>query len=237
MEKLIILQIIAHLLIDFYFQTDRLCDEKNKLGFKSKYLYIHSILIFIAAWSFSFSVNFVLYALFIGVSHMLIDGIKHLAKDWKYIFYMDQVAHIAMIFTAVILYNLGTTISLPAWLPETRYLLIISGIIICLKPTNILIKEVLDTFSIKKADSADKIEELEKAGRIIGNLERILTFLFVLLDKYEAIGFLIAAKSIIRFKDTSTAKTEYVLIGTLLSFGVAIIVGVFILRLKTLGDL
>ncbi len=162
---------------------------------------------------------------------MLIDGLKHFAKDWKYIFYMDQVAHIAMIFTAVILYNLETTISLPEWFPKSRYFLILSGMIICFKPTNILIKEVLDTFSIKKADNADKIEELEKAGRIIGNLERILTLLFVLLGKYEAIGFLIAAKSIIRFKDTSTAKTEYVLIGTLLSFGIAIIVGVFILRI------
>jgi hypothetical protein len=234
MEKLFILQIIAHLLIDFYFQTDNICDKKNKLGFKSKDLYIHSLVIFIAPWLFSLSTNFALYALLIGVSHLLIDGIKYLKKNWKYIFFIDQVAHIATIAIVIFLYNYGTTISLPEWLPEIRYLLMISGLIICLKPTNCLIKEILDTFNIKKDENPDKIEELEKAGRIIGNLERVLTLLFVLLGKYEAIGFLIAAKSIIRFKDSSTAKTEYVLIGTLLSFSVAIIVGVTILKLKTL---
>lgn len=49
-----------------------------------------------------------------------------------------------------------------------------------------------------------------------------------MLGEYEAIGFLIAAKSILRFKETDTARTEYVLIGTLLSFGVAIMCGVVI---------
>jgi hypothetical protein len=45
---------------------------------------------------------------------------------------------------------------------------------------------------------------------------------------FEAIGFLIAAKSIFRFGDLKEAKdlkmTEYVLIGTLLSFGIATVI-------------
>ena len=93
---------------------------------------------------------------------------------------------------------------------------------------------MLETFEIKLTDTTVETGELEKAGRLIGNLERILTLVLVLLSQYQAIGFLIAAKAILRFKDTSTAKTEYVLIGTLLSFGVAILVGVFILKFKTL---
>lgn len=43
--------------------------------------------------------------------------------------------------------------------------------------------------------------------------------------QFEAIGFIVAAKSILRFKDTDTAKTEYVLAGTFLSFGIAILCG------------
>jgi hypothetical protein len=51
-----------------------------------------------------------------------------------------------------------------------------------------------------------------------------MVFVFVMLGEYEAIGFLIAAKSILRFKETDTARTEYVLVGTLLSFMLAIVV-------------
>ncbi|MFZ0597577.1 MAG: DUF3307 domain-containing protein, partial [Flavobacterium sp.] len=49
---------------------------------------------------------------------------------------------------------------------------------------------------------------------------------------FEAIGFLLAAKSIFRFGDLKEAKdrklTEYVLIGTLISFGTAIIAALIV---------
>jgi hypothetical protein len=48
----------------------------------------------------------------------------------------------------------------------------------------------------------------------------------ILFDQFAAIGFIIAAKSVLRFRDTDTAKTEYLLIGSLLSFGIAIFFGV-----------
>jgi hypothetical protein len=35
----------------------------------------------------------------------------------------------------------------------------------------------------------------------------------------------IAAKSLLRFQETDTKQTEYVLIGTLFSFGVAVLLG------------
>jgi len=47
-------------------------------------------------------------------------------------------------------------------------------------------------------------------------------------DTYTVIGFLIAAKSIFRFRESSNKRqiTEYVLLGTLLSFTLAIVVSV-----------
>lgn len=57
---------------------------------------------------------------------------------------------------------------------------------------------------------------------VIGTLERMLTTVFVLLSYYEVI---IAAKSLPRYRDTDTAKTEYVLVGTLLDFGIALFGG------------
>ena len=56
----------------------------------------------------------------------------------------------------------------------------------------------------------------------------MLVLTFVLLNQFEVVGFLIAAKSILRYKSDETIKTEYVLIGTLLSFGIAIVLGIFI---------
>lgn len=39
---------------------------------------------------------------------------------------------------------------------------------------------------------------------------------------------LIAAKSILRYRSDETLKSEYVLIGTLLSFGIAVIAGIVV---------
>ncbi|TGE17576.1 hypothetical protein [Hymenobacter elongatus] len=73
----------------------------------------------------------------------------------------------------------------------------------------------------------DKDAALKWAGTWIGYLERIIILTFVLHDQYEAIGLLIAAKSLLRFRDTDDARpqTEYVLIGTLASVAGALIVG------------
>ncbi|MEZ5059668.1 MAG: hypothetical protein R2879_21765 [Saprospiraceae bacterium] len=81
-------------------------------------------------------------------------------------------------------------------------------------------------------ESESKRDSLAEAGIWIGRLERVLVLTFVLLDQFEAIGFLIAAKSILRFSDKSSneprKQTEYVLIGTLISFSIALFSGLII---------
>ena len=74
-------------------------------------------------------------------------------------------------------------------------------------------------------------DSLKNAGSYIGMLERLFIFGFVMIGQMQAIGFLLAAKSVFRFGDLRESKdrklTEYMLIGTLLSFGLAIIIGMF----------
>ncbi len=81
-------------------------------------------------------------------------------------------------------------------------------------------------------------EPLLKAGRWIGIIDRALVLTFILVDNVAAVGFLMAAKSVLRFGDLREARdkgqTEYVLIGTLLSFGLTIITG---LLARWLADL
>ncbi|HEY2727429.1 MAG TPA: DUF3307 domain-containing protein, partial [Parafilimonas sp.] len=73
---------------------------------------------------------------------------------------------------------------------------------------------------------------LSEAGKWIGVFERILVLTFVIVNHFEGIGFLIAAKSILRFNDikadTMRKEAEYVLIGTLMSFASSIVVGILV---------
>ena len=68
---------------------------------------------------------------------------------------------------------------------------------------------------------------LPNGGRMIGRLERLLIYLFVLIDAPTAIGFLVTAKSILRFGEVKDKEShrlaEYIIIGTLMSFGFAIV--------------
>ena len=70
---------------------------------------------------------------------------------------------------------------------------------------------------------------LSEAGKWIGIFERILVYTFVITNHFEGIGFLIAAKSILRFSDIKgdsiRKEAEYVLIGTLMSFASSILTG------------
>jgi hypothetical protein len=71
---------------------------------------------------------------------------------------------------------------------------------------------------------------LDNAGLWIGRLERILVVISILVGHYELIGFLVAAKSILRFADIKAAElrqeAEYILVGTMLSFAFAVGVGI-----------
>lgn len=77
--------------------------------------------------------------------------------------------------------------------------------------------------------------DIVRSGLIeIGYLERVLIMTFMLVGCMEGIGFLLAAKSIFRFGELTKAKevkiTEYVMIGTLSSFTIAILLGSIALR-------
>ena len=224
MCKLLILQLLAHLVSDFYLQTKKSCKSKADNAFKSRHLYIHALITFALAWLFSLSFHFLWAALLIAVMHLVIDGLKSVCKNLKGAFFIDQLLHLAVIVAAVVTYNKVSEVILPAWLPETKVLLWVWAFVFCLRPANFFIQNIFKEAKITIPDNG-KEQSLPNAGRVIGNVERMLTLVFVMLGQYEAIGFLLAAKSLLRFRETDTVKSEYVLVGTLLSFGIAILSG------------
>ncbi|WP_375416444.1 hypothetical protein [uncultured Hymenobacter sp.] len=69
-------------------------------------------------------------------------------------------------------------------------------------------------------------EGTKRMGFWIGCTERLIILTFILANYYDAVGLLIAAKSILHVSDQQARKqTEYVLLGTLLSLAVAVGVG------------
>ena len=225
MCKLLILQLLAHLVSDFYLQTEKSCKSKADNAFKSRHLYIHALITFACAWLFSLSMGFWWAALLIAALHLIIDGLKSVCKNLKGAFFIDQLLHLAVIVAVVITFNNIGEISFPIWLPETKVLLWIVAFVFCLRPANFIIQNIFKEAKITIPDNG-KEQSLPNAGRVIGNVERLLTLVFVMLGQFEAIGFLLAAKSLLRFRETDTVKSEYVLVGTLLSFGIAILSGV-----------
>ena len=228
MIRFLLLQIIAHTVSDFYLQTDKSCADKEKKGFKSSKLYIHALITFAFSWLLSFSLDFWWLALIIAVSHLLVDAMKCYASKCKGIFFIDQLIHLLVIVVVCYLWNCN----LPNCVAgvEEKYIALLLGTLICLKPSNIMIKEIFKAANIKVNNGSDddSTGDLPNAGKLIGIVERLLSLVFVLLGQFEAVGFIMAAKSLLRFAEGDKAKSEYVLIGTLLSFSIAIFVGIAI---------
>ena len=228
--NLLILQFISYLLAEFIFQPDKWMNDKDVRGFRSVYLYYYLVMVFLLSWILSFQLNFILAALVITIFYFVIDGLqKYLSSLTMFkgkAFFIGQVLRIiTIIFSVSVFCNYIPINPIVKINVDTKVLLIIAAYLFCLKPTNILIKEILNIYEIKiDKDNSD----IPNAGKLIGLVERILTLTLILLDQYEAVGFIIAAKSILRFKESETTKTEYLLVGTLLSFGIAVITGILI---------
>ena len=216
--------VLAHIIGDFYLQTDKYCQQKETRKFKSWFLYVHAIIIGMLSWMIVPSCNFGLWALLIAVSHFAIDTVKIHCPKGLWSFVIDQLLHLGVLIAISNIYESAKELPLRMidYSGSFSIQLLILAILLCMKPANILIKLILEKYQVGESESCNNIKN---AGALIGNLERILTIVFVLLGQYEAIGFIVAAKSILRFKDTDTAKTEYVLAGTFLSFGIAILCG------------
>jgi hypothetical protein len=97
--------------------------------------------------------------------------------------------------------------------------LFIFGFLMVLNEANMILRYILKLVGLKSLGNTKEVDQKEyNTGRIIGLLERIFVFLFVLLNQFAAIGFILAAKGVTRFKDfESRTFAEYVLIGTLFS--------------------
>ncbi len=228
MMLLVLKLVLAHAIGDFVLQPDQWVKDKTIKKHKSKYLYFHVLIHALALLILlQFNTNYWIGIVSIVVSHYIIDVIKlNLTKkiNPRLLFILDQIAHLIVIAIVALSYtqysfDINTLYS-------KNVLALLLSLIAITSIASVIMRLVMSKWILDEDDANDS---LEKAGKYIGILERLFVFGFIIINQWSAIGLLIAAKSVFRFGDLSKAKdrklTEYILIGTLLSFGIAISVG------------
>ncbi|WP_223551560.1 DUF3307 domain-containing protein [Aestuariivivens sp. NBU2969] len=221
--------LLAHILGDFFLQPKSWVKDKEKRGLKSSKLYLHVLIHIVLSSLLLWDITQWPIILTIGLSHLIVDALKltlQKKKTKRIWFFMDQLIHVVIIlicFFAITYKGIEISVQL-----TEKSLLIAVCLLFLTIPTAIIMKTIFIKWNIEKLKKGSK--SLADAGKYIGILERILVFIFIITNHWEAVGFLITAKSVFRFGDLKESKnrqlTEYILIGTLISFGIAIVVGI-----------
>jgi hypothetical protein len=225
--------LLAHLLGDFVFQTDKLARQKEEKKLRSPFLYVHALLHGALTMLLVWDTGFWKYAILITVTHFIIDTAKlyqQQASNRRILFFADQALHVSILLLVWgILQDKPVDVE---WLLTDRKLVFYTAFVFLTIPASVIIKIFISAWSPDQHNESS----LENAGNWIGILERLLIFGFLIVGKWEAIGFLLAAKSVFRFGDLRDGNdrklTEYILIGTLASFSIAIVTGLVYLTIQ-----
>lgn len=251
-KQLLICLVASHLAGDFIFQSDK--DASNKL--RPLILLKHSFIVALLSYVLCGVWTQWRIPLVIFCTHPVIDWIKEKAvkregvsNKWSvYAFLMDQAAHLfIIIILAVTITPVSPVAAASAnamsifWVDLfgkgfLKLLIVFSGAILAVKAGGILIGMAVKPFldEIKNHENNVDMETktrsrgLKNGGKVIGQLERSLIFLFILMGQLAGIGFLIAAKSVFRFGEVKDPRhrmeAEYIIIGTLMSFGYGMLI-------------
>lgn len=229
--------IINHLILDFTFQSSAMAQRK---GTNFKYLLIHSLIYMIGCGiicSLLFTAKFAFFAAAIlSISHFAVDWLRQKAelefpnKTFKFFaFVSDQIIHIAIIIVTFALLRLDAhTNGLYKKIADYKYIndviLYIFLFAVIWDPASVFIKKLFELIS---SNNSPANEGELKMGNLIGKLERVIVTILVLLNQYAAIGFVLTAKSIARFKQLEDKNfAEKYLVGTLASLSFALIAAI-----------
>ena len=243
--------IIAHLISDFFLQPGKWAKDKDTRGFKATNLYWHIIITFLVAIIFTWDINWIIPVVYISIIHLIIDGIKGEINKRKhqgifpcphYLFTIDQILHLLTILIVGGIYLDIKYFDFTIWsyaLGSDKIWFIIFGYALVTTPLSFVIGRLTQNWNIEiKESSKTELSQndgnggLANAGKWIGILERTLILTFVFIQQYTAIGFIFAAKSVFRFGDLTNnkchKKTEYIIVGSFLSFTISILIGLII---------
>lgn len=222
--------IAAHFCADFFLQSDKMAKGKRTSWI---HMSIHSLINAAVVYLFLGQWTLWIIPLIVFVTHFIIDYIKIMfGNELTGWFIADQLMHILVLLGCWSLFfgdismlsglvnELWTSSSI--WLTTLTYALMTM-------PASLLV----ESFFKRWQHDVPSYSGLPGGGKWIGYLERVLVVTFVITNNISGVGFLMTAKSVFRFSDIQKGDlrmTEYMLLGTLLSFAIGL-TGGFILKL------
>ena len=249
--SLLIRLIMAHLLSDFVFQPTKWVIDKDAKGFRSGFLYRHLLVTAFVAMILVWDFSWLLPVGIITVIHGVTDGVKSRINRHSpaysstiYLFLTDQVIHLLTISIVWLLFTSQSGIfytQLTLVLQNQKFWIYLVGYTWITIPLAVIIGKITEGWSNElnvanypntSSGSSGTYGKhgLKNAGKWIGIIERILILTFVINQQFAAIGFMLAAKSVFRFGDLKESKdhkkTEYIIIGSFLSFMLSILTGI-----------
>lgn len=240
---IIYILLTAHFLADFTFQTTNLAQKKlHSLKYLALHAFIYAGTFIMALFPFvKFKRAILPYIIIIG-SHFFIDWIRKSA-DKRFnnkstifaSFIVDQILHFLVLTILYHTFDLNSEITsiyerIQQW-PYFNNLIIYSLIFVIIwDPAAVFIKKLF-LYMIHE-NSCIQEENDSQIGRIIGKLERVIISVLVLCNQFGAIGFVLTAKSIARYKQLEDKNfAEKYLVGTLTSASIAIIITIILKQL------
>jgi hypothetical protein len=222
--------VTGHLVGDFVLQPKAWAEGKDRLGV----LGLHVLVVTVVTWVLLGDWTEWRIPLAIFASHGVIDLVK---SRWGGAglapFLVDQAAHAVSLVAIALLLPVdpdrlaGWQLGGPVFL---QGLVLVSGLVLATRASGVIVLKSVQRFLDQMdtpAASGDARRGFPDGGWTIGNLERALIFTLILTRQEVGVGFLVAAKSILRFgeiRDPENRKeAEYIIIGTMLSFLLGIV--------------
>ena len=214
----------AHLIGDFLLQWSAMLRSKRKRHFLSPYLYLHGLIHAALCLLLLWDLRYIWGVALIFISHIIVDALKNYFQNKaneRKLFVFDQLLHLLVIFAVAYSYH---PFSLPIDFADPAVQWHLLFVLALTFPTAITLEVFFSRWQMP-----DTGLSLERAGFYIGIFERLLVYFAAVMQYWELVGFMLTAKSIFRFGDLSNVNdrryTEYVFLGTLLSFSAAIFCG------------
>ncbi|MCD8363151.1 MAG: DUF3307 domain-containing protein [Lachnospiraceae bacterium] len=234
--------LLGHILGDFYVQTDKVAEEKRK---SMIYMLLHCLLYTIVTGisfcilnGYTWKMEILKISCLVYFEHLVVDLMKR-ECDKKFIkrecviFLFDQVMHILILFLTVYIWGSYSLFRMNDYLTISgldirNCTIAVIAMLVCGKPAAVFVSLVFKTIpaTIEREDqetSESSTDEDIRTGSWIGILEREIILILGLMSQFGAIGFVLTAKSLARFKQLENKSfAEKYLVGTLLSALIAI---------------
>lgn len=214
----------AHLLADFVLQDRWMVERKRR----AEVFALHVALVAGLAWLALVSTRPEAWAavIIIAATHAAMDWVKLRrlgAGLWP--FALDQAVHVAVI--AIIAATWPDLWAQGAWgalAPSERQgaimgAAVLAGGIAAVRVGAVVLREAIRVLGWENEAHG---KSLPGAGALIGQLERALILFFMLTGQATGVALLIGAKAVLRIRDEDRRHSEYVIAGTLMSFGWAL---------------